>query len=80
MGPSRSLTIRQLISFGFGRHAIVTGTGRRIFGLWVSFGFSCFPSDLVGLIENTDRLSLFEVCLGETEARKQFLVDEKPTN
>jgi hypothetical protein len=32
------------------------------------------------MIENTDRLSLFEVCLGDTEAGKQFPVDEKPTN
>jgi len=66
-----------LISFSFGRHAIVTGTDCRN-RCERSFGFG--SSGNQSGIEITDRLSLFEVCLGETEAWKQFLADEEPTN
>ena len=69
----RSLAIRQLISFGFGRHAIVTGTDRGVapdprgHGLLIRSGW-----------KQSWKLSLLEIV--DSEARASLGLREDPAN
>jgi hypothetical protein len=70
-----------LISFGFGRHAIVTGTDRSISFVLERFRpLQTMADRPFGVFENIAQIEPLEVCLGETEAREQSRADEEPTN